>query len=325
MPLDPDEFVRNEFQQSIELEHPYRWEYSAADPVSVSWPIRVVAWNIEQGRHIEEQVGYLRSLDPDLVFLQEVDWNNARSGNRNVAEFLGAELSLNVCYGVEFIEIESENRTLTEGIGRGGGVTGNAILFRGAIQDCQVLRLPPGGLDWNSPSGASAQELLSYEPRIGGRVAVVAQIEIDGVVVPVSSAHLEDKLVGIRGRQEQFQALLDFSWMAAERPAIIGGDLNTLSHGFAILRYPEHHSDPVTQSKPLWEPEAVWWDKHILPLTGFVDPFDKAAATTFRRTIFYKAKLDWLLARGLQWKDSGLGPLGLSDHRPLWGDLDLRE
>ena len=79
----------------------------------------------------------------------------------------------------------------------------------------------------------------SPQPRVGGRMAVVATVTIDGVAVEVASAHLENRSDPAH-RAEQMEALLQVVDERSEGgPAVVGGDLNTLGASYAELF--DHH------------------------------------------------------------------------------------
>ena len=67
--------------------------------------MRIVNWNIDHGSNLDEITDELRNLKPDLCLLQEVDWNAARSGHKDVGMVLGERLDMNAAYGIEFEEL----------------------------------------------------------------------------------------------------------------------------------------------------------------------------------------------------------------------------
>src|SRR5262245_10815720 len=84
-------------------------------------PLRVATWNIEQGLAYEEILASLRTLDADLLLLQEVDRFARRTGYRDVARDLAHALDMNWVSGGEFQEIG-------QGSGDRAAITGQAIL-----------------------------------------------------------------------------------------------------------------------------------------------------------------------------------------------------
>jgi hypothetical protein len=102
------------------------------------------------------------------------------------------------------------------------------------------------------------------EPRIGQRFSIKATISMDvDVDVDVYSAHLEP-FTGILGRLSQFSEILDeIRSAASSKYVILGGDLNTLSHGFARFFSPAPAGDTMRFRTFGWS-EGEWWHEHIL-------------------------------------------------------------
>ena len=53
---------------------------------------------------VKEQIALLK--DADVIVLNEVDWGLNRTLFRNVGEELAKALTMNYCYGVEFVEVD---------------------------------------------------------------------------------------------------------------------------------------------------------------------------------------------------------------------------
>lgn len=310
----------NEFQKSVAIDSLYLQHYGNLSSIQDSG-FMMVSWNIEHGRYVKEQIEYLDKLNPDIICLQEVDWNNKRTQNTNIIEIISKELRMNSCYGIEFIEIDSENRKKYDYIGEGGGVVGNAILSRGPLFDCYRLALTTEYFDWQNPNRYT-QGIINREPRIGQRIALLGSTIIGGKKIKIASTHLEDKGGGIVGRIAQFNQILAKFDRDDCDAAVIAGDLNTFAHGAALLIFGEANKDSMTLSKPFFEPEAVWFDQNIISKTTFSDPFDKYYDYTLTRTIFYRGKLDWMLLQGLQVIDKGMSPLKYSDHKAIWAKVE---
>lgn len=109
--------------------------------------LRVVTYNIRHGRGMDDRVDLartaevLRALTPDLVGLQEVDVDVARSGGVNQAAELGRMLTMHPAFGA-FMPLQ-------------GGRYGMAILSRHPIQRVHSIPLPRG----NEPRVALAVEV----------------------------------------------------------------------------------------------------------------------------------------------------------------------
>jgi endonuclease/exonuclease/phosphatase family metal-dependent hydrolase len=183
---------------------PARIERATAAPAASD--ITVVTWNIEQGLAFDKVLTVLRGLNPDVVLLQEVDNGCRRTGYRNVARDLGAELGMNWILAGEFQEIG-------EGRRRTAAISGQAILSRYRIDDAAPL-----------PFEAQARwrwSLNPMQPRRGGRLALKART----AGIQFYNTHIES------GTDERLQArqmseIVSDQTRIAELPVIVAGDFN---------------------------------------------------------------------------------------------------
>ena len=192
--------------------------------------IRVAAWNLQRGRRPEVLAARLRSTGGAICLLSELDSGMARTQNVDVPDAVAGGLGAGYVFGVEFVELglgdEAEQRAAA-GSSNERGLHGNAIVSHAALRDPAVVRLPDPGLAW---FGAG-----SSQPRVGGRMAVLAMVALDGVDVQIASAHLENR-GNPEDRAEQMEVLLRaLDARAPGGPAIVGGDLNTLGATYAQL------------------------------------------------------------------------------------------
>jgi endonuclease/exonuclease/phosphatase family metal-dependent hydrolase len=193
--------------------------------------LRVLAWNMERGRHWKEGVRLVREAealrDPDLILLGEMDLGMARSGNAHTTREMATALGMSYAYGVEFLELtggELEERKLYPGENE-WGYHGNAILSRYPLRDVRLLRFP-GIEKWYDGATYGANESEQVQKRLGGRMALVATIH-PGRDLTVVSTHLESSARDAAMRQRQTVLLLD-ALRASPRdtPIVLGGDLN---------------------------------------------------------------------------------------------------
>ena len=191
--------------------------------------LRVVAWNMERGRHWEGGVRLIRETeslrDPDLLLLGEMDLGMARSGNAHTTRALANALGMNYAYGVEFLELtggEIEERKLYPGTNE-WGYHGNAILSRYPLRNVRLLRFP-GIEKWHEGKGANESEKV--QKRLGGRMALFATVAV-GRDLTVVVTHLESSAKDSAMRKVQAGILLDeLRAYAKGTPVILGGDLN---------------------------------------------------------------------------------------------------
>ena len=291
--------------------------------------LRIAVWNIERGRDPEASAALIGSTGADVALLSEVDVGMGRTGNRHVARGIADGLSAGSVFGVEFIELALGKEADLLGVDAGRNTQalhGNAIVGRVPLDRPEVLRLDDGG-DWFTASRG--------EPRIGGRCAVIATTQLDGVSVDLASVHLESHS-DAEHRAGQFAALLDRLDARGAAAAVIGGDLNTFGGPLIELAdrtnvhrmreaEPARFSWPVAH-EPLFEIAAehgyAWVDANV------------AAPTTHHDAVglpdHVPVKLDWILVRGLESRRAvvvhSAAPDGtkLSDHELVAVSVRLR-
>lgn len=271
---------------------------AAVDPAG---PLRVVAWNLERCKHLDASAALLAAQDPDVVLLSELDWGMARSGQRHTARELATRLGCAYAYGVEFLELDlggPAERAAFAGQRNVVGFHGNAVLVRGALLRPQLVRLERRG-DWFD--GARG------ERRVGGRCAVLAQVERAGRRITVASVHLDSHGTPSDRAGEMRALVAAIDAYDRDAPVLIGGDLNAFSVGLAefgdpvriaaaLRDDPQRWSNPVPH-EPLFEVAAAagfTWDACNAPN---VATLRHAAETGSRRGAM---KLDWMLCRGLK-------------------------
>ena len=185
------------------------------EPARISRPIpdvdhlAVVTWNIERGQQYDSILKSLRTLDADVILLQEVDRHVRRTGYRDVARDLAHALDLNWIAGGEFQEIG-------EGRGDKPAITGQAILSKAPITDARVLRFKAQA-KWR-------WSINPVQPRRGGRMALKARTA--GLLL--YNTHIESGGNDTLQRRQIAEILMDESREAARAngPVIIGGDFN---------------------------------------------------------------------------------------------------
>jgi len=159
-------------------------------------PLRAVTYNIRHARGMDGAVDLartadvLRSLDPDLVALQEVDDRAARTGGVDQAAELGQQLGMHAAFG-SFMEYQ-------------GGRYGMAILSRYSFVDVHVLPLPDG-----------------HEPRI----ALVAHVRLPNDEVMTGVNIHFDWVEDDAFRFAQAQAVVEYL-RSLQNPFMLLGDFN---------------------------------------------------------------------------------------------------
>ena len=174
--------------------------------------LNALVFNMERGVHLEELGDFLetcpRVLPYDVILANELDDGCVRSGGKDTAAELAKRLGLNYVFGLEFIELANPEDSK--------GHHGNAIFSRWPIVQAKILRLPEQ-YNW----------YFDRQKRIGGRLAILAELDVAGKRVGVATIHLENRTHG-EGRKAQLDAILAAAEeMFAGMPVILGGDLNT--------------------------------------------------------------------------------------------------
>jgi endonuclease/exonuclease/phosphatase family metal-dependent hydrolase len=260
----------------------------------------VAAWNVERGRFLAAQAGVLARFGPDVALLTELDAGMARSGQHHVARELATTLEHGYVYAVEFVELglgsEGERERLV-GEENAHGLHGAAITSSLPLARPAVVRLDEGGGWLDGARG---------EARVGGRIAVLATVRAGGADVVLASVHLESHS-DPEHRGEQLGALLDaIESYAPGAPALVGGDLNTMSLPTAHVFDPERlgpalEEDPERllrpeRHEPLFDrAREAGYEWRICNVEG-EGTHRRVEAEGSRRV---PVKIDWFLARGL--------------------------
>jgi endonuclease/exonuclease/phosphatase family metal-dependent hydrolase len=191
---------------------------------------------------------------------------------------------MHVAYAVEFEELSQEN-------GRPAYI-GQATLSRLPILKSRVLHFHRQSGFWK-PRAWIPSSLPFMQRRLGGRVALVTELEFSGRRMVVYNSHLESRSAGPIQAAQIDEMLADLSQYPAGTPAILGGDLNTKYFPSNFL--------------------------HKLERAGFHSAMGERIEKT-HKIVF---ALDWLFARGGIQFDNGAVRRDIqgSDHYPVYGRL----
>lgn len=280
--------------------------------------LRVVAWNVERLRHLEETAALLRREGADVSVITEIDKGMARTGNTHRTAELSAALGQSYSYVAEFVELDLG--TIGERKDHAGqtnalGFHGNAVLSRLALQRPVLFRLEAEGHWFGWDRG---------EPRVGGRIAVGGQVMLDGVAVTVVGLHLESHSDPAHRAGQMARLVELIAQYDATAPVLVGGDVNTSTMSWAD-RTTGRPEDPkrrqdVVPHEPLFTVMAAHgfdWTACNVPLEPTQRFFNPAAAAAQGRA---PGKIDWIFTRGLTASDPAVIPaVGsngaiLSDH-----------
>jgi endonuclease/exonuclease/phosphatase family metal-dependent hydrolase len=261
----------------------------------LSWPrgsIRVLDWNIDRGLHLQSIIDFLGDANADIFILQEVDINARRTHRLNVAQEIARKLRLNYVFGREFVE-------LTQGSDTSPAYHGQATLSRWKMSNSRIVRFQQQSNFWKPRWYLPTLE--PFQERLGGRIALVSEINISGVSIVSYNLHLES-----RANEELRLAQLDEVLKDARacKPAhltVIAGDLNL------------NASDPAPA-------EAIARAGFTLAV-----PTSRLATTPARHLLDPGRHIDWAFVRGPAQIDKGHvhNSIKASDHYPISFEIGL--
>lgn len=268
--------------------------------------ITVVAYNVQRGIHLDEQIERLAAVDglpePDILLLSEVDRGCSRSGWHNIAREYARALRMYYVYAVEFVELP--RFWGPDGAIRRACEHGNAIVSRYPLGNVRAIR-HSAFRRWDS----RCQRLLRIgEPRYGSRVALAADVRIGARYVHIYAVHFEsgDRFADVRTAQ-----VVEAADDALNRPfgAIIAGDMNA-------GRYIDDLRNGTTD-----EPATkALLDRGFADAHAALDPDE-------RLTTDSGAVIDLIFGRGVEFTAAGVAERDywarLSDHLPVWSAVRL--
>ena len=182
--------------------------------------LTVLTWNVEQEETHPEPIveALLGPLKADLYVLQEVDRHTRRSGYQDLPGKIAWRLHVDYVFGSEFEE-------LAQGGAFDLPLRGEVIFSRLPILHARILRFHHQPHNWG---GWWKPRVAFFQPRRGGRLALVAELEWGDSNLVLYNTCLEGHATD-DDRAQQMSEILDDLWLhySPEKPAIIAGDFNT--------------------------------------------------------------------------------------------------
>jgi len=260
-----------------------------------TWPrssIRVVDWNIDRGLQLPAIVDFLGNLNADILILQEVDVNARRTHRVNIAREIAQKLHLNYVFGREFVE-------LTQGSEASPAWHGQATLSRWQISNPRVIHFQRQSNFWKPRWFLPQRE--PFQERLGGRIALAAEIEITGFSVVSYNLHLESRSNDALRLSQLEETVHDAAALDSTHPLVLAGDLNLNASKLGVT--------------------------DVLARGGFRDAAPTARVpTTPRRHLLENGKhIDWAFIRGPMKVTSAQvhSSIKASDHYPISFDVDF--
>ena len=184
------------------------------------WPpksLRIVDWNIERGQQLQGITEFLASANADILILQEVDVNARRTHRVNVAEEIARKLGMNYVFGREFEE-------LVQGSKNSPAYHGQATVSKWPILNPRLIRFSKQSHFWQPHW--FLPKIEPFQERLGGRIALVAEINVAGRKLVTYNLHLESRGTDALRISQLGEVLSDATCYDAECPVIVAGDLN---------------------------------------------------------------------------------------------------
>jgi endonuclease/exonuclease/phosphatase family metal-dependent hydrolase len=248
--------------------------------------LRVVDWNIDRGQQLRGVTDFLISAKPDILILQEVDLNARRTRRVNVAEEIARKMEMNYVFGREFEE-------LAQGSKSSPAYHGQATLSKWPISNSRLIRFARQSHFWQPHW--FLPKIEPFQERLGGRIALVAEINVPGWKLVTYNLHLESRGDDALRVSQLVEVLSDATSYNTDCPILIAGDLNL---------------DASKQAAALEFAKAGFRDAVSSPGTP----------TAPARGLFKTAhRIDWAFIRGPIRPTSGRVQSGVkaSDHYPI--------
>jgi endonuclease/exonuclease/phosphatase family metal-dependent hydrolase len=186
--------------------------------VSAPKSLRIVDWNINRGQQLQGVTDFLGGANADILILQEVDLNARRTHRINVAETIARKLEMNYVFGREFQE-------LVQGSKNSPAYHGQATLSKWPILNPRLIRFSKQSHFWQPHW--FLPKIEPFQERLGGRIALVAEINVAGRKLVTYNLHLESRGNDALRISQLGEVLSDALGYGVDCPVIVAGDLNT--------------------------------------------------------------------------------------------------
>jgi endonuclease/exonuclease/phosphatase family metal-dependent hydrolase len=179
--------------------------------------IRIVTWNINRGLQLQRIIVFLESARPDLILLQESDLNARRTHHLNIAKEISRKLEMNYVFAREFQELTQGSRTSP-------AYHGQATLSRWPLSNSRIIRFQKQSNFWRPHW--FLPEIAPFQERLGGRLALINEVNIAGKMIVAYNLHLESKGDDRLRCSQLDEALDDAGRYTGNTPILLAGDFN---------------------------------------------------------------------------------------------------
>jgi endonuclease/exonuclease/phosphatase family metal-dependent hydrolase len=254
------------------------------------WPpnaLRIVDWNIDRGLQLQGVIDFLGAANADILVLQEVDLSARRTHRLNIAEEIARKLEMNYVFGREFEE-------LVQGSKGSPAYHGQATLSKWPISHPRLIRFSRQSHFWQPHWFLPRIE--PFQERLGGRIALAAQINVPGSNLVAYNLHLESRGNDALRISQLQEVLSDATCYEADCPVIVAGDLNL-----------DASRAPVALSLANARFQDAVASSRTIPTTPARNLFERGS------------RIDWAFVRGPLRGSSGQvhGNVKASDHYPI--------
>jgi endonuclease/exonuclease/phosphatase family metal-dependent hydrolase len=290
---------------------------------------RVLMTKGEVHHNLDRVAEKIRQVDPDVLFLEEVDVNSKRAAFVNQLQYLLDRTELN--YAVYASQWKA---TFVPSDGLGAVDSGNAIASKYPLHDAKRIALP-------LRSDLSAIERYFYLRRN----LLVARLDDDAA--PEIAAGKELWLLGAHTeayakdgtKRAHIDRFTEEMGTLSKRGIVVGaGDLNTVPRGTVTVHDFDDSACEGAYEADDFRKEVDWLDplyeryQEAIPLADYQADNSPYLTHTTRKDRFWNRRLDYIfsngsLSEGLVHQDEdhgGMATMPLSDHAPLTAVLRTR-
>ncbi len=179
--------------------------------------LRIVDWNIDRGLQLSPVIDFLAGTQADILILQEVDLNARRTHHLNIAEEIARKLQMNYVFGREFQELVQGSKTSP-------AYHGQALLSKWPISNPRLIRFSRQSHFWQPHW--FVPKIEPFQERLGGRIALIAEINVAGSKIVIYNLHLESRGNDELRLAQVHEVLSDAARQNPECSIIVAGDLN---------------------------------------------------------------------------------------------------